>query len=124
MSNNAPSPQTATTATERRPLGLVAGARSGDKGGNANVGLWAASDPAYEWLRIYLTGDRLRELLPEADGLEIDRFELPNLKALNFVIRGLLGEGVSSSTRTDPQAKSLGEFLRAKLVDVPLDLLT
>jgi hypothetical protein len=61
--------------------------------------------------------------MPEALGLEIDRFELPNLLALNFVIKGLLGEGVSSSVRTDPQAKSLGEFLRARLVQIPQELL-
>ena len=60
--------------------------------------------------------------MPEANGLEIDRYELPNLLALNFVLHGLLGEGVSSSTRTDPQAKSLGEFLRARWVEVPKDL--
>jgi hypothetical protein len=108
--------------TVRRPLGTLIGARSGDKGGNANVGLWATSDRAYEWLDSYLTIDRFRELLPEAAGLEIERYELANLRALNFVIQGLLGEGVSSSTRTDPQAKSLGEFLRAKLVDVPIGL--
>ncbi|MGI8518023.1 MAG: acyclic terpene utilization AtuA family protein [Acidimicrobiia bacterium] len=110
--------------TERRPLGVVAGARSGDKGGNANVGLWARSEPVHVWLRRFLTIDRLRELMPEAAGLAIERYELPNLLAINFVIKGLLGEGVSSSTRTDPQAKSLGEFLRAKLVDVPIDILT
>jgi len=103
---------------------VVAGARSGDKGGNANVGLWARSEPAYDWLRRFLTIDKLRELMPEAAALAIDRYELPNLLAVNFVIRGLLGEGVSSSTRTDPQAKSLGEFLRAKLVDVPIEILT
>lgn len=124
VSSTGTNPQNGKIATERRPLGLVVGARSGDKGGNANVGLWAISGRAYEWLQSYLTVERLHVLLPEADGLEIDRYELPNLKALNFVVKGLLGEGVSSSTRTDPQAKSLGEFLRAKLVDVPLDLLT
>ena len=73
----------------------------------------------YRWMEQYLTTDRLHTLMPEADGLEIDRYELPNLLAINFVIHGLLGEGVSSSTRTDPQAKSLGEFLRARWVDVP-----
>jgi hypothetical protein len=109
--------------TERRPLGVIAGARSGDKGGNANVGLWTSTTQHYDWLAAYLTVDRLRDLLPEAKNLPIDCYELPNLKSLNFVIRGLLGEGVSSSTRTDPQAKSLGEFLRAKVVDIPRDLL-
>ncbi|MEX0667521.1 MAG: acyclic terpene utilization AtuA family protein, partial [Acidimicrobiia bacterium] len=104
------------------PLGTIAGARSGDKGGNANVGFWVRSMGEYHWLEEYLTTGRLHTLMPEADGLEIDRYELPNLLALNFVVHGLLGEGVSSSTRTDPQAKSLGEFLRARWVEVPKDL--
>jgi hypothetical protein len=105
------------------PLGAIAGARSGDKGGNANVGFWVRTTNEYQWLEGYLTADRLRALMPEADDLEIDRYELPNLLALNFVIHGLLGEGVSSSTRTDPQAKSLGEFLRARWVEVPKELI-
>jgi hypothetical protein len=110
--------------TARVPLGRVAGARSGDKGGNANVGFWARTDLAHAWLDHYLTVARLRALLPEARDLVIDRYPLPNLRAVNFVVRGLLGEGVSASTRLDPQAKSLGEFLRARLVDVPVALLT
>jgi hypothetical protein len=109
--------------TQRVPLGRVAGARSGDKGGNANCGVWARSDAGYAWLRAHLTVERLRELLPEARALEVDRYELPNLRALNFVLKGYLGEGVMSNTRLDPQAKSLGEYLRAKLVDVPAALL-
>jgi hypothetical protein len=104
-------------ATRRVPLGLVAGARSGDKGGNANLGVWVRTDEQYAWLEQLLTVDRLKELLPEAGPVE--RFELPNLRSLNFVLHGLLGEGVASSTRLDPQAKSLGEYLRAKHVDVP-----
>ena len=103
----------------RVPLGSIAGARSGDKGGNANVGFWVRTIEQYRWMEQYLTTDRLHTLMPEANGLEIDRYELPNLLALNFVVHGLLGDGVSSSTRTDPQAKSLGEFLRARWVDVP-----
>jgi len=104
------------------PLGTIAGARSGDKGGNANVGFWVRTPQQYAWLQEYLTVERVRLLMPEADALEIDRYELPNLLSVNFVLYGLLGEGVSSSTRTDPQAKSLGEFLRARWVDVPKDL--
>lgn len=105
------------------PLGAIAGARSGDKGGNANVGFWVRSPEAFAWLDDYLTVERIHQLMPEADGLEIERFELPNLLALNFVIKGLLGEGVSSSMRTDPQAKSLGEFLRARWVEFPKELI-
>jgi hypothetical protein len=107
----------------RAPLGRVCAARSGDKGGNANVGLWARDAAGYAWLRDYLTTERLRSLLPEAKGLKVRRFELPNLHALNFVIAGLLGEGVASSTRPDPQAKGLGEYLRSRLVTVPAALL-
>jgi hypothetical protein len=109
--------------TVRAPLGRICAARSGDKGGNANVGLWTRDAAGYGWLRGYLTVERLRELLPEARDLEIRRFELPNLHALNFVIVGLLGEGVASSTRPDPQAKGLGEYLRSRLVELPLSLL-
>jgi len=107
----------------RAPLGRVAGARSGDKGGNANVGVWARTPEAYAWLRQFLTAERLSQLLPEARGLEVERYLLPNLLAVNFVIQCLLGEGVSASTRSDPQAKSLGEYLRARVVDVPAALL-
>jgi hypothetical protein len=105
------------------PLGTVVGARSGDKGGDANIGVWARSGWAYAWLWQWLTTDRLRELLPETADLEIDRHQLDNLRALNFVVHGLLGEGVAASTRQDPQAKGLGEWLRSRLVDIPTSLL-
>ena len=110
--------------TRRVPLGTVAGARSGDKGGNANVGVWVRSPEAFAWLADALTVAHFCELVPEAEPLAVDRYELPNLLALNFVVHGLLGEGVASSTRPDPQAKSLGEFLRSRLVDVPEALLS
>jgi Acyclic terpene utilisation family protein AtuA len=106
----------------RAPLGRVAGARSGDKGGNANLGVWARSPDAYAWLDGFLTVERLRALLPETAGLEVRRYAFGNLLALNFVIVGLLGEGVASSTRPDPQAKGLGEHLRARLVELPASL--
>jgi hypothetical protein len=109
-------------ATLRVPLGTVVGARSGDKGGDANLGVWARTGPGYDWLRGYLTVAELRRLLPETATLPVDRYELPNLRALNFVIHGLLGAGVAASTRFDPQAKALGEWLRARLVDVPAHL--
>jgi hypothetical protein len=101
----------------------VCGARSGDKGGNANVGFWCPDPAAYEWLRGYLDVPRFRELLAEADGLAVQRYELPNLRALNFVVVGLLGLGVAASTRPDPQAKGLGEYLRSRHVDIPVVLL-
>jgi len=105
------------------PLGRLCGARSGDKGGNANVGFWAVSPAAYAWLRRHLTVEAFRELLTEAADLEVDRYELPNLLALNFVVHGLLAPGVSASTRPDPQAKGLGEYLRSRIVTVPANLL-
>ncbi len=108
--------------TRHLPLGTIVGARSGDKGGNANVGFWVRSAQQYAWLAEFLTVDRLRLLLPEASALAIRRYELPNLLALNFVVVGLLGEGVAASSRFDPQAKGLGEYLRSRLVDIPASL--
>jgi hypothetical protein len=119
----APSPWAGGGATAHVALGTVCGARSGDKGGNANVGVWTRTDAAHRWLRSYLTVERFRELVPEAAPLDVHRHELPNLRALNFVVVGLLGEGVASSTRPDPQAKGLGEWLRSRGADVPLSLL-
>jgi hypothetical protein len=110
-------------ATRRVPLGRVIGARSGDKGGSANVGVWARSDAAWEWLAEFLSIERLKQLLPEAAPLPVSRYALPNLLALNFVIDGILGEGVASNARHDPQAKALGEWLRSRIVDVPEELL-
>jgi hypothetical protein len=109
--------------TWRMPLGALAGARSGDKGGNANVGVWVRTDETYKWLAAYLDVAMFQQLLPETAAFKVDRYELPNLRALNFVVEGLLGEGVASSTRQDPQAKGLGEWLRARHVDVPTALL-
>ncbi|MGW5556209.1 acyclic terpene utilization AtuA family protein [Micromonospora sp. NPDC003944] len=110
--------------TRRGQLGEVVGARSGDKGGDANLGVWARTDTGYAWLRTWLTVDRLAELLPETAPLSVRRYELPNLRAVNFVVEGLLGAGVAASTRFDPQAKALGELLRARIVDLPADLST
>ncbi|MFJ8545383.1 acyclic terpene utilization AtuA family protein [Streptomyces sp. NPDC093586] len=107
----------------RAPLGLVAGARSGDKGGDANVGVWARTDEAWRWLAHELTADRFRELIPEARDLPVTRHVLPNLRALNFVVESLLGEGVAARHRFDPQAKALGEWLRARHLDIPEVLL-
>jgi hypothetical protein len=104
------------------PIGLLAGARSGDKGGNANVGLWVTDPAAYPWLLGLAQPGVIAELLPEARGLEIRCYPLPNLLAVNVVIIGLLGRGVAASLREDPQAKSLGERLRAVRVPVPVAL--
>jgi hypothetical protein len=101
----------------------VVGTRSGDKGGNANLGVFARTDEAWAWLDGFLTVDRLQELLPETAPLVVDRHRLANLRSLNFVVHGLLQEGVAASTRQDGQAKSLGEWLRARVVPVPAALL-
>lgn len=111
----------------REPFGRLIGARSGDKGGSANVGVWipvAVPDraAAYAWLTQYLTVDRVRALLPETANLIIDIHPLANLYAINIVIHGLLGRGVSENNSVDPQAKGLAELLRARLVDMPQSL--
>jgi hypothetical protein len=108
----------------RRLLGSVVAARSGDKGGNANVGLWTDTTERWDWLRSHLTVDRFAQLVPEAAGLSVRRHEFPNLKALNFVIVGFLGDGVASCTKTDPQAKALGEYIRALHTDIPDQLVS
>ena len=113
-----PEPLTAGP-TRRAPLGTVVGARSGDKGGSCNVGVWATTDGAWRWLVHYLTVDEFARLLPEAAQYPIQRYVLPNLRALNFVVDGLLGDGVASQARFDPQAKAVGEWLRARYVDIP-----
>ncbi|HSK04429.1 MAG TPA: hypothetical protein VK932_24410 [Kofleriaceae bacterium] len=107
----------------RVPLGRLLGARSGDKGGNANLGLWARSAAAFAWAAATLTAPRMRALFPDLAPFPIDRTLLPNLRAVHFTIRGLLGDGVAASTRSDPQAKTLGEYVRARVIDVPEALL-
>lgn len=132
------------------PLGVVIGARSGDKGGAANLGVWipdpiepaavalahgesadlapapedvARADARYTWLTGFLTIERIRELLPETASLRVERFEFPNLRAMNFLIHGILGRGVAETSRVDPQAKGLGEHLRARIAEIPRELL-
>ena len=107
----------------RLPLGTLAGARSGDKGGNANIGLWVRDDDAYPWLAALITERTVRELLPETAPLAIRITRLPRLRAVNVVVEGLLGAGVAYHARFDPQAKGLGEWLRSRHVDIPAPLL-
>ena len=136
--------------SQRRPLGTFVGARSGDKGGNANIGAWVVdpveaaavtlahggdaalvadddavdlADARYAWLVSVLTVEGVRTLLPETRRLPVEVHLLPNLRAVNIVVHGILGRGVAETTRVDPQAKGLGEHLRARLVDIPVDLL-
>ncbi len=103
-------------------LGAIVHARSGDKGGDANLGVWVRDRHAWDWLKSTLTIDELRRLLPETRDLAISRYELPNLGAVNFVLQGLLGTGATSSLRLDAQAKALGEWLRARSTKVPRSL--
>jgi Acyclic terpene utilisation family protein AtuA len=109
--------------TRRVPLGRIAAARSGDKGGSANVGVWVRTDDQWRWLASTLTVELLKELLPEAADFAVSRHVLPNLRAVNFVIDGILGQGVAYQARFDPQAKGLGEWLRGRYVDIPEGLL-
>lgn len=124
-----PYPAPADTITRRMPLGSFVHARSGDKGGNANLGLWVKNDgsPKYEarvqWLAKIVKDRKVRELVPEAKDLDVDVYVLPNLGAVNIVIHGLLGDGVAASTRFDPQAKGLGEWVRSRIVHIQEDLL-
>ncbi|ORI17793.1 exopolyphosphatase [Rhodococcus sp. 1163] len=108
-----------TEPTIRVPLGTIAAARSGDKGGNANVGVWVRTDDEFAWLAHALTVEQVALMLPETADLVVTRHVLPKLRAVNFVIEGILGEGVASQARFDPQAKGLGEWLRSRHIDIP-----
>ena len=116
-------PRLPAEETHLAPLGLVFGARSGDKGGDANVGVWARSDEAWRWLAHELTVERFKALLPETADLDVTRHAFPNLRVVNFVVERVLGAGVASQARFDPQAKGLGEWLRARNVELPVSLL-
>ena len=109
--------------TVAAPLGRLFAARSGDKGGNANLGIWGKTLESYAFLQDFLTVEKLKALLPDMAVYEIERHELPNLLALNFYIKGVLGDGVSASLRMDPQAKTLGEYLRTRVVEFPKSLI-
>jgi len=119
----------ADSLTRRMPLGTFVHARSGDKGGDANLGLWVAHDGSEKydarvaWLTKLITPKKVRELVPEARDLDVEVFALPNLGGVNVIIHGLLGAGVAASTRFDPQAKGLGEWVRSRVVHIQEDLL-
>lgn len=103
----------------KMPFGRAFATRSGDKGGNANLGVWAKTPEGYAFLKQFLTVEKLKELLADMRAYDIERYEMPNLLAVNFYIRGVLGDGVAASFRSDPQAKTLGEYLRARIVEMP-----
>ena len=104
-------------------FGDLYGTRSGDKGGCANIGVWAKNSKSFAFLIKYLSEEKLKELLPDLKDFKIERFELSNINSLNFYIHGILEDGVSSNNRKDSQAKSLGEYLRAKIITVPKEIL-
>ncbi len=123
-----PEPPQLAGPERRRALGDLVHARSGDKGGNSNVGVWlpaefAADDAAWDWLRCTLTTATLRQLLPEAKDLPVVRHEFPHLRAVHVVLVGLLGTGGSSNLRVDQVGKAVGEYLRAKHLPIPDALL-
>jgi hypothetical protein len=105
------------------PLWVLVGGRSGDKGGDANVGLWADSKSVAEWLCARFDVAQFKAVLPEAAPFAVSRYVLPNLRAVNFVVHGILGWGVASNVRLDTQAKGLAELLRSRVVAVPSSLL-
>jgi hypothetical protein len=123
----------ADSPTRNVPLGTFVHARSGDKGADANIGLWVGGsrtdesgelrDRRVAWLLHLVTPDHVRQLVPEAKDLDVEVFALPNLGGVNVLVHGLLGDGVAASTRFDPQAKALGEWLRSRYVHVPQELL-
>ena len=104
-------------------FGDLFGTRSGDKGGCANLGVWAKNNMTFSFLYNFLTIEKIKELMPDLSKYEIERFELPNINSLNFYIHDILQDGVSSNNRKDSQAKSLGEYLRAKKILVPNEIL-
>tara|TARA_B100000700_G_scaffold288053_1_gene344212 strand:+ start:53 stop:496 length:444 start_codon:yes stop_codon:yes gene_type:complete len=115
-----PSPAGPTSSV---PVGTVCGTRSGDKGGDANLGIYARNDTTWAWLDNNLTTEKLKNLLPETQNLIIERYRYPKIRSLNFLIRGLLQEGVAASTRQDPQAKALGEWLRSRQMEIPINVI-
>ena len=117
-----PTPVMPTGPSVEIPIGEIIGTRSGDKGGNANLGIYVRNDDSWSWLDNTMTIEQLRKLLPETQNFSIERYRFPKIRALNFVIHGLLEEGVAASTRQDPQAKALGEWLRAKVMPIPISI--
>ncbi|KAF7305758.1 hypothetical protein HMN09_00729500 [Mycena chlorophos] len=106
--------------TIRAPLGAVVHARSGDKGSDANVGFFVEDRDQYKWMRKLLSVDKIIELLgDDYNGQAIDRFELPNILAVHFLLHDHLDRGVSCTSSVDFLGKNVAEYLRAKEVDIP-----
>ncbi|HEV3458535.1 MAG TPA: hypothetical protein VHG32_18405 [Thermoanaerobaculia bacterium] len=103
-------------------LDLVAHARSGDKGDASNVGLIADSPELYELLRTQATAERVKEHFREVCRGPVERFEVPNLRAFNFLLHDSLGGGGTESLKTDAQGKTHAQGLLQMEVEVPGDL--
>lgn len=120
-----PRPLDSFGPTVEAPLGWVALARSGDKASDANVGFFVPDNEQWGWLRSLLTVQKLKDLLGQAEcsGGRVDRFEMPNIRAVHFLLKDHLDRGYNSGSKLDTLAKNLGEYLRAKHVDVPVKFL-
>ena len=107
--------------TKSMPLGNIVIGRSGDKGPNVNCGLFTDRPEIWEWLRSFLTIQKMKELIGKdwRDEFKIERVEFPNIYAVHFVVYGILGRGVSSSTLLDNRGKGFTDYIRAKHVEVP-----
>ena len=106
---------------KRVPLYAMAHARSGDKGDGSNVGVLAYDDRGYEILKAWLTPDRIKAHYGEIVKGRVDRYDLPNLRGLNFILHDSLGGGGSASLKTDAQGKTHGMALLRMIVEVPDD---
>lgn len=107
--------------TTRGPLGWIVLGRSGDKASNANVGFFVRHDDEWDWLRSILSTEKFIQLLGDKEylGHGVDRFELPNIRAVHFLIHDHLDRGFNSTSTLDGLGKNVGEYLRAKWVDIP-----
>jgi hypothetical protein len=106
----------------RVPLYWIAHARSGDKGDASNVGLIAASPELYEVLRREVTAERVKEHFRQVCRGKVERFEVPNLYALNFLLHDSLGGGGTESLKTDAQGKTHAQGLLAMEIELPEEL--
>ncbi|GMF77402.1 unnamed protein product [Aspergillus oryzae] len=116
------SPTVYNGPTKEIRLGDITLARSGDKGANLNFGIFVPDPAHWEWLRSFMTISRMRDLLGDDwdDSFSIERVEFPHIHAVHFVIYGILGRGVSSSSRLDGYGKGFADYIRDKVVSVPV----
>ena len=98
------------------PVHAIAHARAGDKGDVSNISLIAYLDNGWDLINNLVTEDKIQSIFKRLGSTKVDRYELPNLKALNFVIHNALGGGVNSSLRLDRHGKTLSSHLLLELV--------